>query len=420
MCQLIFINLTYKTMDKKVDLEALSKEIADELRSGKPLTGKDGAVTPLIKQFIEAALDGEMDEHLSQTREETANRRNGRTRKNLKSSLGGIEIFSPRDRDGSFNPQTIGKRQRILPGDLDEKILALYSRGMSYEDMRRHIQEIYGVEVSDGTINSITDRVIPTIREWQNRPLERLYSIVYMDAMHFKVRDDGKVITKAIYTILGINMLGHKEVIGLYQGDNESATFWLQVLNDLNQRGVEDILIACIDNLSGFADAIESVFPKTEVQLCIIHQIRNSLKYIAYKNKKPFMADLKNVYKASNIQIASENMDLLEEKWGKKYPTVIRSWRKNWDRLTSYFKYPQPIRRLIYTTNTVEGYHRVVRKVTKSKGAFASDMAVLKLVYLATMNFQTKWSGMVYGWPNILNQLSIYFEDRIQENDTLN
>jgi len=192
------------------------------------------------------------------------------------------------------------------------------------------------------------------------------------------------------------------------------------VLNDLNQRGVEDILIACIDNLSGFADAIESVFPKTEVQLCIIHQIRNSLKYIAYKNKKPFMADLKNVYKASNIQIASENMDLLEEKWGKKYPTVIRSWRKNWDRLTSYFKYPQPIRRLIYTTNTVEGYHRVVRKVTKSKGAFASDMAVLKLVYLATMNFQTKWSGMVYGWPNILNQLSIYFEDRIQENDTLN
>ncbi len=407
-------------MDKKVDLEALSKEIADELRSGKPLTGKDGAVTPLIKQFIEAALDGEMDEHLSQTREETANRRNGRTRKNLKSSLGGIEIFSPRDRDGSFNPQTIGKRQRILPGDLDEKILALYSRGMSYEDMRRHIQEIYGVEVSDGTINSITDRVIPTIREWQNRPLERLYSIVYMDAMHFKVRDDGKVITKAIYTILGINMLGHKEVIGLYQGDNESATFWLQVLNDLNQRGVEDILIACIDNLSGFADAIESVFPKTEVQLCIIHQIRNSLKYIAYKNKKPFMADLKNVYKASNIQIASENMDLLEEKWGKKYPTVIRSWRKNWDRLTSYFKYPQPIRRLIYTTNTVEGYHRVVRKVTKSKGAFASDMAVLKLVYLATMNFQTKWSGMVYGWPNILNQLSIYFEDRIQENDTLN
>ena len=407
-------------MDKKVDLEALSKEIADELRSGKPLTGKDGAVTPLVKQFIEAALDGEMDEHLSQTREETANRRNGRTRKNLKSSLGGIEIFSPRDRDGSFNPQTIGKRQRILPGDLDEKILALYSRGMSYEDMRRHIQEIYGVEVSDGTINSITDRVIPTIREWQNRPLERLYSIVYMDAMHFKVRDDGKVITKAIYTILGINMLGHKEVIGLYQGDNESATFWLQVLNDLNQRGVEDILIACIDNLSGFADAIESVFPKTEVQLCIIHQIRNSLKYIAYKNKKPFMADLKNVYKASNIQIASENMDLLEEKWGKKYPTVIRSWRKNWDRLTSYFKYPQPIRRLIYTTNTVEGYHRVVRKVTKSKGAFASDMAVLKLVYLATMNFQTKWSGMVYGWPNILNQLSIYFEDRIQENDTLN
>lgn len=407
-------------MEKKFDFETISKEIAEQIRSGKPLTGKDGAFTPLIKQVIEAALEGEMDEHLRETREATANRRNGRTRKNLKSSLGGIEIFSPRDREGSFTPHTIAKRQRILPGDLDEKILALYSRGMSYSDMRSHIQEIYGVDVSDGTINSITDRVIPAIREWQSRPLERLYAIVYMDAMHFKIRDDGKVITKAIYTILGIDMHGKKEILGLYQGDNESASFWLQVLNDLGQRGVEDILIASIDNLRGFADAIESMYPRTEVQLCVIHQIRNSLKYIPWTNQREFMTDLKLVYKASNLEVARENMDLLEEKWGKKYPTVIKSWRTNWDRLTNYFKYPEPIRKLIYTTNTVEGYHRMVRKVTKSKGAFASDMAVMKLVFLATMNFQSKWLTPVFNWPSILNQLTIFYEDRIQKNDTLN
>jgi putative transposase len=407
-------------MEKKIDFETISKEIAEQIRSGKPLTGKDGAFTPLIKQVIEAALEGEMDEHLRETRDLISNRRNGWTRKNLKSSLGGIEIFSPRDRESSFAPHTIAKRQRILPGDLDDKILALYSRGMSYSDMRSHIQEMYGVDLSDGTINSITDRVIPAIREWQTRPLERLYAIVYMDAMHFKIRDDGKVTTKAIYTILGIDMLGKKEILGLYQGDNESASFWLQILNDLSQRGVEDILIASIDNLRGFADAIESIYPKTEVQLCVIHQIRNSLKYIPWTNQREFMADLKRVYKANNIDVAAENMNLLEDKWGKKYPTVIKSWRTNWVRLTNYFKYPEPIRRLIYTTNTVEGYHRMVRKVTKSKGAFTSDTAVMKLIFLATMNFQMKWDAPIFGWPNILNQLTIFYEDRIQKNDTLN
>jgi len=407
-------------MEKKFDFEKLSQEIADQLRSGKPLTGKDGAFTPLIKQVLEAALEGEMDHHLEQSKKLAANRRNGHTRKNLKSSLGSIEICSPRDREGSFEPHTVAKRQRILPGDLDDKILALYSRGMSYSDMRNHIQELYGVEISDGTINSITDRIIPAIREWQNRPLERLYAIVYMDAIHFKIRDDGKVKTKAIYTILGIDMGGKKEILGLYQGDNESASFWMQVLTDLSHRGVEDILIASIDNLKGFAEAIEEIFPQTEVQLCVIHQIRNSLKYIPWKSRKEFMADLKLVYKASSLEMASHNLDLLEEKWGKQFPVVIKSWRTNWDRLTNYFKYPEPIRKLIYTTNTIEGYHRVVRKVTKSKGAFPTDMAVLKLVFLATMNFQKKWAASVFNWPQILNQLSIFFEDRIQKNDTLN
>ena len=406
-------------MEEKFNLDEFSKKLAEQIRNGKGLTGKDGALTPLLKKVIEAALEGELDEHIKETKEDSGNRRNGHTQKNLKSSLGGIEIFAPRDRDGSFNPQTIAKRQRTLPGDLDEKILSLYSRGMSYRDIRSQIEEIYGVQISDGTISSITERVVPVIREWQSRPLERLYPIIWMDAMHFKVREDGSVRTKAIYTILGVDLEGKKEVLGLYQGENESASFWLQVLNDLSQRGVQDILIASIDNLKGFAEAIENMFPKTEVQLCVIHQIRNSLKYIPWKNQREFMKDLKQVYKASTLEIAQHNLDQLEDKWAKQYPVVIKSWRTNWNRLSNYFKYPEPIRRLIYTTNTVEGYHRMVRKVTKSKGAFTSETAMLKLVFMATMNFQRRWQTSIYNWPNILNQLTIYYEDRILGNDTL-
>lgn len=398
--------------------EKIKQEIIKKIREGKGLTGKEGAITPLLKELLEAAMEGEMDEHLKETKENNENRRNGHTRKNLKSSMGAFEISTPRDRDGSFNPRTIEKRQRILPGDLDEKILSLYSYGMSSRDIRSQIEEIYGVEVSDGTISSITDRIIPMIRDWQARPLERIYPIIWMDAMHFKIRDEGKVRVKAIYTILGVNMEGYKEVLGLYQGESESSSFWLQVLSDLSQRGVEDILIASIDNLKGFADAIESIFPLTEVQLCVIHQIRNSLKYVTWKNQKPFMRDLKKVYKATTKELAEHHLDEMEEKWGKQYPLVIKSWRNNWNRLSNYFKYPEPIRKLIYTTNTVEGYHRMVRKVTKSKGAFTSEMAALKLIYLATMNIQKKWDKKIYDWRNIYNQLSIYYEERI--NDTLN
>ena len=407
-------------MEEKFNLEDFKKEVAQKIREGKGLTGKGGALTPLLKEILEAAMEGEMDEHLKESKVQEENRRNGHTRKNLKSSLGTFEISTPRDRTGSFSPQTIEKRQRVLPGDLDEKILSLYSRGMSYRDIRSQMEEIYGIEISEGSISSITDRVIPVIREWQSRPLERLYPIIWMDAMHFKVRDEGQVKSKAVYTILGLNMDGHKEVLGLYQGDSESASFWLQVLNDLRQRGIEDILLASIDNLRGFADAIESIFPKAEVQLCIIHQIRNSLKYVSWKNQKEFMRDLKEVYKSSTKEIAENNLDSMEQKWGKKYPVVFKSWRNNWDRLSNYFKYPEPIRRLIYTTNTVEGYHRMVRKVTKSKGAFTSETAVLKLVYLATMKFQDRWQNRIWAWPNILNQITMIFEDRIKMNDTLN
>lgn len=407
-------------MEENFNLDDFKKEVARKIREGKGLTGKEGALTPLLKEILEGAMEGEMDQHLRETKEDTGNRRNGYTRKNLKSSLGAFEIATPRDREGSFMPLTIGKRQRVLPGDLDDKILSLYSRGMSYRDIRAQMEEIYGVEISEATISSITDRIIPLIREWQARPLERLYPIIWMDAMHFKIRVEGQVKSKAIYTILGVNMEGHKEVLGLYQGGSESAAFWLQVLSDLKQRGVEDILLASIDNLRGFAEAIESIFPLAEVQLCVIHQIRNSLKYVTWKNQREFMRDLKEVYRANTKEVAEHKLDLLEQRWGKQYPVVIKSWRFNWERLSNYFKYPESIRRLIYTTNTVEGYHRMVRKVTKSKGAFTSETAALKLVYMATLNFQKKWKQGIKDWPSILNQLMIIFEDRIFDDDTLN
>jgi len=402
------------------NLDDFKKEVTKKIREGKGLTGKDGALTPLLKEILEAAMEGEIDQHLKETKQNTGNRRNGYTHKNLKSSLGAFEIATPRDREGSFSPQTIEKRQRVLPGDLDNKILSLYGRGMSYRDIRAEMDAIFGVEISEATISSITDRIIPLIRDWQSRPLERLYPIIWMDAMHFKIRVEGQVKTKALYTVLGVNMEGQKEVLGLYQGENESASFWLQVLSDLKQRGVEDILLASIDNLRGFAEAIENIFPLAEVQLCVIHQIRNSLKYVTWKSQRDFMLDLKEVYKASTKEVAEHKLDLLEEKWGKQYPTVIKSWRTNWERLSNYFKYPEPIRRLVYTTNTVEGYHRVVRKVTKTKGAFTSETAALKLIYMATMNFEKSQYKTLQDWNSIFNQLMIFFEDRIFDDDTLN
>jgi transposase-like protein len=406
-------------MRKRINLKKFSKEAIELLKQHKPLTGKDGIFTPLMKEFLEAALEGEMDAHLKKEKKLTSNRRNGYGSKNLKSSGGAFEILTPRDRNGDFNPQIVQKRQTILPGDIDEKILNLYGLGMSYTDIQTHLKNMYGIDVSDGVINSITDRIIPVIREWQSRPLERIYCVVWMDAIHFKVREEGRVVTKAIYTILGANAKGEKEVLGLYTGDSESASFWLQVLTDLKNRGVKDILIACIDNLKGFADAIETVYPETEIQLCVIHQIRNSLKYMPKKYRLALIRDLKKIYQASSIEIAEHNLNLLEEKWGKQYPIIIKSWRTNWFRLSQYFKYPEPIRKIIYTTNTVEGYHRMVRKITKSKGAFTSEMAMLKLVYLATIQFQKRWKKQIHSWTEILNYLLTYFENRIFDNDTV-
>lgn len=393
--------------------EELQKKALEQLKSGKSLFGKDGAFAPLLKNFIEKALEAEIDGYLDDEQRDQGNKRNGRGKKTLKSSSGSFEIETPQDRQSSFEPELIRKRQTILAESLEGKILGLYGLGMSYRDISRHIEEMYDMEISHTVLSQITDKIIPDIKAWQSRPLDPVYPIIWLDAMDFKIKEDGKVVHKALYNILGINKEGRKEILGLYVSESEGANFWLQVLTDLHNRGVKDVLIASIDNLNGFSQAIQSMFPKTEVQSCIVHQIRNSLKYVASKDQKEFMKDLKKVYRASSKDLAETELLNLEEKWGKKYPVVIDSWQRNWDKLSTYFQYAEPIKKLIYTTNPIEGYHRQIRKVTKTKGAFPNEMALLKLVYLATMRIQKKWTSPVQNWGLTAQQLAIKFEGRL-------
>lgn len=409
-------------MEKKTDsfdFEAFARQAAEDIKAGKPMIGRDGIFTPLLKRLIEASLEGELDAHLSSTRKSEKNRRNGHLTKNLSSPFGGFEIFSPRDRNATFEPQIVEKRQHKISSDVDKQILALYGRGMSYRDIQQHVAEIYGLDVSEGAISAVTDRLIPEIMEWQSRPLESVYPVIWLDAMHFKVREEGKVKTKAIYNVLGVNRDGEKDVLGIYFGEHESSTFWRRVLNELQMRGIQDIFIACIDNLRGFAEAIEDVYPRTDVQLCLVHQMRNSMKYMSEKNIKPMVRDLKKVYSALNEELAAHYLSEAREKWGKEYEVVFKSWDRNWDRLINFFKYPAALRRLIYTTNPIESYHRMVRKVTKTKGAFTSEDAIVKQIYLATMNAQTKWNGCIYGWSSIRREMSDYFDNRFLTPDTL-
>ena len=396
------------------DYDALKKKALEQLRSGKPLFGKDGAFAPMLKEFLETAMDAELTEYLDDEQRQKGNRKNGRTPKQLKTVEGTLDIETPRDRSSSFEPQIVKKRETILAESLENKILGLYGHGMSLRDISAHIKDMYDTEISATTLSSITDKIIPVVKEWQNRELDSLYCIVFLDAMYYKVKDEGKIVTRCAYNILGINIEGHKDLLGMYVAESEGANFWLGVLNNLQQRGVEDILIASIDNLKGFAEAIASIYPKTEVQTCIVHQIRNSIKYVASKDQKPFMADLKPVYKAITLDEAEQKLQELQEKWGKKYPVVIDSWHRNWSKLTTYFRYPGDIRKLIYTTNTIEGFHRQIRKVTKTKAAFTSDMALLKLIYLATINIQKKWTQPLQNWSLTVSQLSIIFGDRLK------
>lgn len=401
-------------MEKSEDYKELQALALAQLRSGQSLTGKGGAFAPLLKEFIESALKAEMDVHLDDTERKQGNKKNGKGVKTLKTSSGSITIETPQDRLSNFEPQLVKKRETILAENLAPQIISLYGRGLSFRDISKHIEEMYDMEISHATLSEITERVIPQVKEWQNRPLESLYTIVWMDAMHYKVKSEGTVVTRAVYNILALNKAGFKELIGMYISESEGANFWLTVLTDLKARGVKDILIACTDNLNGFSEAILSVFPKTEVQSCIIHQIRNSLKYVLHKDKKEFMSDLKLVYKAVNKDQAEIELVNLEIKWGKKYPLVIKSWNTNWYKLSTYFQYDVLIRKLIYTTNAVEGFHRQVRKVTKTKGAFTSDMALLKLIYLTVENITQHWKNAVKDWSLVLQQFYIKYGDRIK------
>jgi len=396
------------------NFEAFQKDAIKQLKSGKSLTGRDGVLTPLIKRVVESALEGELDAHLEAESTEESNRKNGKTSKTVKSEHGPFELSTPRDRNSTFEPELVKKRQTILGNAIEIKIIALYGLGMSYSDIGRHMEEMYGLELSPAMLSSITDKVIPVIKEWQARPLDAVYPFVWMDAMHYKLREDGRVVSKAVYTVLGVDQRGLKDVLGIYISESEGANFWLQVLTDLSNRGVKDILIASIDNLKGFSDAIKTIFPQTEVQLCIVHQIRNSLKYVASKDQKTFLRELKLVYKAVSKDLAEQKLQDLEESWGKKYPVVIKSWRSNWEGLSQYFKYPEDIRRIIYTTNVVEGFHRQIRKVTKTKGAFSSEMALLKLLYLTVQNVTKKWSQPIRNWSLTVSQLAVFFEGRLK------
>jgi putative transposase len=400
--------------EEPFDYELAKQKVKEQLRSGKSLFSKGGAFAPLLQEMLNSILEGELEAHLDDEERSLGNRKNGKSSKVLKTSAGSIEVNTPRDRLSSFEPEMVKKRETIMAQNLEDKIIGLYGLGMSLRDISSHIKETYDADISATTLSTITDKVIPLVKEWQQRPLESLYCIVWLDAMYYKVKEEGRTQTRCVYNILGISKDGRKDVLGMYVSQSEGANFWLGVTTDLKQRGVEDILIACIDNLKGFDEAIRTIYPLTEVQTCIVHQIRNSIKYVASKDQKLFMADLKPVYRADNESQALSELEGLKEKWNKKYPMVISSWEKNWGKLSTYFKYPSGIRKLIYTTNTIEGYHRQIRKVTKNKGVFTSDAALLKLIYLATERIQQKWTMPLSNWAISASQLKIIFADRMK------
>ena len=389
-------------------------DAVQQLLSGKNINGKDGVLAPLVKQLVEAALEAELDSHITQdVFSGNKNRKNGKTSKTIKSTSGTFELNTPRDRAGSFEPQIVKKNQSTISNEIEERILSMYGLGLSYRDIIKHIEEIYQVELSTATISAITDKIIEKVKAWQSRPLESIYPFVWLDAIHYKIKDGGKYITKAVYTVLGMDKEGKKDILGLYLSENEGANFWLSVLTDLNARGLEDILIASVDGLKGFPEAIKTIFPKTEVQLCIVHQIRNSLKYVASADQKSFMKDLKLVYQATTKAVAEDELLKLDDKWGKKYPIVLNSWNNKWENLSYYFKYPSAIRKIMYTTNIIESVHRQFRKLTKTKGAFPNENSLMKLLYMGIQNAKEKWTQPVHNWSLTISQLAIFFEGRL-------
>ncbi|GAB6075251.1 IS256 family transposase [Desulfurobacterium crinifex] len=371
----------------------------------------------LIQQTLKEALEAELEEFLGYSKYERTNSnnsRNGYISKTVKTAAGEVEIETPRDRKGDFEPKIVKKRQTVLE-DLENKIIALYSKGMTVRDVQELLSDMYGMDISPSLISKITDRLTPRIEEWQSRPLERIYVILYIDCIFCKVRQDGKVVDKAVYVVIGVNKEGRKELLGFWINESESASFWFKVLNDLKSRGVKDVLIFSVDNLSGIEKAIKGVYPQAEIQKCVVHQIRNSLRYVSWKDKKGLSSDLKKVYGAATLEEAELRMDEFEEKWGNKYPHVIKSWRTNWEELMAYFKYPLELRKLMYTTNIIESVNSKFRKVTDGKRVFPSDMSVLKSLYLAALELAKKWNrSVIKDWGIIYGQLSIIFEERLE------
>lgn len=375
-------------------------------------------VKALTAETIQEVLEGELESELGYSKydyknKQTDNSRNGYSKKTVQSSQGEMELRIPRDRNGEFEPELVKKHQMDI-SSIEDKILFMYSQGTSTRDIEKTMREMYGIEVDDTKVSKITDKVLPLIKEWQERPLQSIYAMLILDAIHYKVREDGIVVKKAAYIAIGTDLEGKKDVLGIWLGATESSKYWLSVLNGLKNRGVDDILIASIDGLSGFVDAINVAYPKTEVQRCIIHQIRNSTRYVSYKDLKAFTADLKPIYKAADESLGLMALDEFEAKWGKKYPLAVKSWRTNWPELATFFKYPPEIRKLIYTTNAIENFNRQLRKVTKTKSAFVSDDALMKLLYLTTMNIVDKWTMPIKEWGQILDQLYMFFEDRVK------
>lgn len=383
------------------------------VQAGQPITGKDGVLAPLLKQLTEAALEAELDSHLAEDLH--VHRKNGKSSKRLKTSQGEIRVRTPRERAGTFDPQIVKKRQSSVSQEIEAKILSMYGLGMGYEQIADHVEELYGLSVSKGAITTITERILAEVTAWQQRPLQSHYPFVWLDAIHYKVREEGRYISKAVYTVLAVTIEGKKEVLGLYLCESEGAHFWLQVLSDLQHRGVEDILIASIDGLSGFAEAIATIYPQTVVQLCVVHQIRNSLRYVGSKHQKAFLRDLKEVYRASSKAAAETALDSLAECWSDRYGIVIDSWRRHWEHLSAYFVYPDAIRRIIYTTNMIESVHRQFRKLTKTKGGFPNDESLLKLLYMGIRNASVKWTRPIANWNQTLAQLAIYFPGRLDK-----
>ncbi len=395
---------------KGFDYKEFEQEALIKLKQGVSLEGENGILAPLLKRLLEAGLQGELEGHLAVSCE-AKNRRNGISSKKVKTHYGSIEVVTPRDRNGSFEPELLAKRQTTLGEGLDHKIISLYALGMSYTDICDHLSEMYQLNISPSSITAITDKIVPEIEEWQTRSLESVYPIVWMDAIHYKVREDNAIKSKAVYCLIGINREGIKDLLGMYIGQAESARFWLSVLNDIQRRGVQDILIASIDNLKGFSQAIEAVFPRTKVQLCIVHQIRNSLKYVPHKDRKAVVESLKEIYQASDKKQAEKALARFDEQWTKKYPYIIKSWLENWDRLSQMFEFPDMIRKMIYTTNIIESFNSQLRKVTKSKRVFTNDQALMKLLYLVQRKILENINPIA-GWKQIMAQFIIIFEQR--------